>query len=329
MAVKPETVIAVKKLVPLADKVEKASKQLSGELDELKRKLAEAVKARQRSMIELHLKTLEGVINRSTAGLADCDQANGHLDTIDEDEDFLADKTRREQVEKAGKKLADAKDSLTKVFGDAKRVQNAGEKGRNEAIGTDDDMLRELAQTDRWVKQHRKDMKALYEKTEALNTKATEAAERRDAKALAAAQAEMKKLDIGVAEIVHKGHFDELDRLQKKADSGKLSAELAADLKDGIEDLRAEMAGAAVPVEYMRKNHDRVMNDLNVAEIAVKKALKVLGLDAKFEGKLKKALEGPAAGRVKALDAIAKEAGSEMDGKAMLAALIKQKVLSA
>jgi hypothetical protein len=303
MAVKPETVAAVKKLVPLADKVEKASKALRGELDELKRKLAESVKAKQRSMIELHLKTLEGVINRSTAALADCDQANGHLDTIDEDEDFLADK-----------------DTLTQVFGDGKRLQNAGEKGRGDAIGTEDDLLRELAQTDRWVKQHRKDMKALYEKTEALNTKASEAAERRDAKALAAAQAEMKKLDIGVAEIVHKGHFDELDRLQKKAESGKLSAELAADLKDGIKDLRAEMAGAGVPVEYMRKNHDRVMNELSVATIDVRKALKVLGLDAKFESKLKKALEGPAAGRIKA-------AASEMDGKAMLAALVKQKVL--
>jgi hypothetical protein len=329
MAVKPETVAAVRKLVPLADKVEKASKQLSGELDELKRKLAESVKARQRSMIELHLKTLEGVINRSTAGLADCDQANDHLDRIDEDEDFLADKTRREQVEKAGKKVADAKDLLTKVFGEGKRLQNAGEKGRSEAIGTDDDVMRELAQHDRWIKQHRKEMRALLDKTEALNNKASEAAERRDAKGLAAAQAEMKKLDIGVAEIVHKGHHDSLDRLQKKADSGKLGPELAADLKDGIKDLRAEMAGAAVPVEYMRKNHDRVMNELRVEEIDVKKALKVLNLDAKFESKLKKALEGPATARVKALDAISKEAGSAMDGKAMLAALVKQKVLSA
>lgn len=329
MAVKPETAAAVKKLVPLADKVEKASKQLQGELDELKRKLAESAKAKHRSMIELHLKTLEGVINRTTAALADCDEANGHLDVIDEDEDFLADKTRREQVEKAGKKVADAKDTLTKVFGDAKRVQNAGEKGRSDAIGTEDDVMRELAQHDRWIKQHRKDMKALLDKTEALNTKATEAAERRDAKALAAAQAEMKKLEVGVAEIVHKGHFDSLDRLQKKAESGKLSAELAADLKDGVKDLRAEMAGAGVAVEYMRKNNDRVMNDLSVAEIDVKKALKVLELDAKFESKLKKALEGPAAGRVKALDAIAKEADSKMDGKAMLALLIKQKVLSA
>jgi broad-specificity NMP kinase len=62
MAVKPGTAAGVEKLVT---KVDKAKEAVDADFDELKKKLPEAIKAKQRSTIELHLKTLETVINRS------------------------------------------------------------------------------------------------------------------------------------------------------------------------------------------------------------------------------------------------------------------------
>jgi hypothetical protein len=77
----------------------------------------------------------------------------------------------------------------------------------------------------------------------------------------------------------------------------------------------------------MLKNKDNVL-PLVIPETDSKKALKVLKIEIKWERKLKNALDGPVSARVKALDAIAKEAELDTDGKAMLAELVRQKVVA-
>jgi len=326
MAIKPETVAAVKKLVALADKIDKAKKSIDDDFGEVKTDLPNAIKAKQRSMIELNLKTLEALINETTDALADADKAIEALEVVEDDEEFLTEKGRREPVKKAGQRVNDAKDALAKTFTEAKRLQNVGEKGLTLAANAEEDKTLELARVDRAIKAHLKEVKDLFQKSETAYAKAKKAADERNRKALTAAQDEMLALPLEYANQAQKSFGTTLDRMEKEAAASTLAADVVGDLKDGIADLRGVLKTAEGFVDKMMHNLDQTIF-LDVAEVDIKQTLKALALDNKFESKLKKAIDGPASGRVKALDLIAKEAKLETDGRKMEAILVKRKVV--
>jgi hypothetical protein len=327
MAIKPATLAAMQKLITLTDQLGKAHKKLAAEFDTNEKALRAAIAAKKRLQVQTGLTLTKAQIDRVEPAMTLMRKAREQLFDINADQDFVEAKSA--QVLKLASMVDDAEAGLMAIFQKAKRLENDAEKGLKEAIEAENFELQSLISLGGTVKGFRAEAKATYTKTEALNTRASNAAEARNAKALAAAQAEMKALGVDSLKTMLDFHLESIDKLLERAKAKKLTADALAEMADGAKDLRAELAGAGVSVEYALKNRDRVMNELKVEEIDVKKALKVLSLDAKFEARLKKALDGPAAARVKALDAIAKEAKLDTDGKAMLAALVKQKVVAA
>ena len=79
-------------------------------------------------------------------------------------------------------------------------------------------------------------------------------------------------------------HGMSIDKLVERAKAKKLSGDALAEFVDAAKDLKAELAGAKVWVEYAVRNRDRVMDELKVEPIDVDKALKLLSLDARFKG---------------------------------------------
>jgi uncharacterized phage infection (PIP) family protein YhgE len=239
MPFKPETVVAVKKLVSVADKIDKAKKKVDTDFGDVKSHLPEAIKKKQRDVIELHLKLLEVVINETTDALADADKATEQLAVIEDDAEFLADTKRREQVDKASQRVDDAKDALTQAFTDAKRMQNLGEKGLQLAVGTEQDKVRELARLDRTIKAHRKEARDLFQKSEVIAAKARKAVDERNAKSLAAALEEITALPLEEASQFQKLHLASLDRFEKEVAGSKMAPDVVADLQDGVPNSRA------------------------------------------------------------------------------------------
>lgn len=323
---KADTLVAFKNLIVTADKVKKSHTKIKADFDKNEKALRAAIAAKKRHLIETHTAILRGNLSQITAAMPDISRARGHLQTVNQDEDFAAEKA--DQIAKPAGMVDDAEAYLTGAFQTGKRLENDAEKGLTEAIKGEKFELQELMGLHDSVKAFRKDAKAVHDKSLAVNDKAGAAAEARNGKALAAAQAEMKALKIDDIVTMNEFWLKQVERVAASAKDAKLSPDVAADIADGANDERAEMKGIGVYVEYMQKHREYTLG-LSVAEIDTKKALKVLGLDAKFEAKLKKALEGPAAGRVKALDAIAAEAKLEKtSGKAMEALLIKQKIIA-
>lgn len=327
MAANPETLAAMKQLIVLADKLGRLQAKVVPAHDKNEKSMRAAIAGKKRHLIQTYLAVAAAIVDQITPSMGDLNLAKVALHKVSEDEQFVAAKVA--EIEKLSAKLDDAEAALTGTFQASKRLQNEGEKGLEAALKAEKFEVQELAQTDNSIKEFRKEAKTVLMKSEAINTKASNAADARNAKALAAAQAEMKALDVDAIATMHGFWTKRVDELAKKAKEPALAPDIAADLADGANDLRSELAGAAVAVEYSGKNRDRVMG-LAVTEIDLKKALKVLELDAKFEAKLKKALDGPAGARVKALEAIGKEAKQDKpDGKAMETALVKAKVIEA
>lgn len=321
-----DTLAAMKNLIVSADKVKKAHTRIKAEFEKNEKTLRAAITAKKRHLIETHTAVLRGQLTQISDALPEVSRARGYLQTVNDDEDFAA--TKADQISKPAGMLDDGEQFLTTAFQTGKRLENDAEKGLTEAIKAEKFDLQELVSLHGSIKEFRKEAKAVYDKSLAANNKAGAAAEARNAKALAAAQAEMKAVKIDGVVTMFEFWLKQVDRVAASAKSDKVSPDVAADIVDGTNDLRAEMKGIGVYVEHMQKHREHTLG-LAVAELDIKKALKVLELDAKFEAKLKKALEGPASGRIKALDAIAAEAKLEKtNGKAMEATLVKQKVIA-
>lgn len=327
MATKPATLEAMKQLIVLADKVGKVRDKVVPAYEKNEKALRAAIADKKRHLIQTYTAVLHAHIDQITPTIGDMNKAKIALHDVSEDEQFVA--ARVADIEKLSGRLDDAEKDLTSTFQRAKRLENEAEKGLEGALKAENFELQELAMLDGTVKEVRADAKALIPKVDAVAKRADAAVTARDPKALAGAKAAMKALDVGMLRTRYDLAVGSVAEMQKKATASDLAPDLAADLADGAKDLVAELRGAKVGVDFAVEADERVMA-LSVDAIDVKKALKVLELDAKFEGKLKKALEGPAGGRVKALEAIAKEADVDKpDGKAMERALVKAKVISA
>jgi hypothetical protein len=290
----------------------------------LSTKIPTAIQDADGPKIELYLKSLKVEISDIDDSLEDTRAALDLLDTVENDEEFVS--TRLKDVEKITKIASDARTSLTSQYKSAKQFENQAEKALDGQHGTEQEAFRNLAQLDKWIADEKKELKTAFDKSEQLNTKATEAFERRDAKSLADAQKGISALEIGVKRILFDGHESSIKDFMKKADDKRYSESATAQLKDGAQDLLSRHAGTKVYLEQLEATEKRVLG-FEIAEIDVKKALKVLEIENKYEGKLAKVLKGPESSMEKGLDALAKELKLDTTGKEMLATLRKAGVL--
>jgi hypothetical protein len=328
MAIRPETLAAMKKLIGATNKVVALRDRVVPKFQKDEITLRAAIKAKKRHVIQTCQAIVQGHIDALAPAVSDLNRAKGALHDVNEDEEFVA--ARSAELLKLSEKLDAAEQDIVRTFQTAKRLQNEAEAGLQAALKEEKFEIQDLAMLEASLKDLGARAKTTLNKTEALNTQASNAVEARDAKKLAQAQAAMKALDVEQITFEFELAQKSAAAMAEKAKDKDLAPDLAADLADGAKDARATLAGISVAVEYAGKNRKRVLDELKIAEIDVRKAAKVLKLEAKFEPKLRKALEGPPGARVKALDAIAREAGLEdTDGKTMLAELLRQKVVEA
>jgi hypothetical protein len=328
MATKPETLAAMKVLIGTTNKIVALRDRVVPKFQKDEVTLRAAIKGKKRHVIQTCQAIVQGHIDTLAPAVSDLNRAKVSLHDVNEDEEFVAAKSA--ELLKLSEKLDAAEQDIVRTFQTAKRLQNEAEAGLQAALKEEKFDIQDLAMLEATLKDLGSRAKTVLNKTEALNTQASDAVDARDARKLAQAQAAMKSAGVEQIEIEFELAQKSAAALAEKAKSKELAPDLAADLADGAKDARATLAGISVSVEYAGKNRKRVLDELKIAEIDVKKAAKVLKLEAKFEAKLRKALDGPANARVKALDAIAREARLEdTDGKAMLAELVKQKVVDA
>jgi hypothetical protein len=322
MALTPENALIGLKgsVARLAD----ARKKVDPRFEDIAKEIGAAIEKGDKPMIEFYLKSLKPTIAAITEAMSDVSTAEGQIRGIEKEEDFLA--SNYDEVEKLGKAVSDAKKHFTKRYQDAKRLENTAEKALGTAGSADDEALQKLARLDHEVKDTVKRWKGWAEDAARIDDEATAAVEARDAKALAAAQKAIRPLTVLITPEMHKITKDEIDAIARRADDKKISEAVRADLKDGAKDLLAAFAPAAGYLEKVQSVGKRV-GALDVGAIDVKKALKVLGIEAKHEAKLAKVLKGPPANFEKGLSALAKELKLDTTGKDMLAELRKAHVL--
>jgi hypothetical protein len=320
----PPTPAAFTKLVQAAARIDKAKKAIDPKFGEVVKKLDDAMAGEDDTMIDVYLNALRGEVDKITAAMGDVDTGVIALSDLEQDDAFMTE--RLADVEKASKVVAKAKKDFTVQFQTAKRLENAAEKASTAALKADDLAVRQLARLDRFVKDEAKGVKALYQKAEDLNTTATAAFERRDAKGLADAQKALAALEIAAAVFMWDGQRKSVEQFQKDADDPKYADAVRADMKDGARDLLGLMKGGDVYVEQLQKIEKRVVA-FKVEPIKVSDARDALGLDKKYDRDLGAALNAAPAMWEKGLGAVAKKAGADTTGKKMLEALRKAGVI--
>lgn len=325
MPIAPATLAAFKELVATTADLDKRIKKLDAEVVKREGKIREAIAGLDTTVLETQLKAIEGDIAETTALLHDADMALIPLDTLQKDEAFMQE--RDDDADKLSKVIANTRNKTAQHFKSLKKLQNDAEDAWRKSLKSENFALRRLARLDESVKDLRKRLKERFAKLDKAAQRATAAHEARDAKALAAARAEVEALDASMAQWEFDSQKKHVDEMKKETDANKdYSDETRATLTDGIKDLQNELKTTSLWVEQTIKV-DKLVKDLKIETIDVDKALKTLEIDAKHKAKLAKILNGPSSGYEKGLTALAKELKLGTDGKAMLAELKKAGVL--
>lgn len=312
------------KLQQLATKIDKARKAFEPKFTELGGKLDAAIKDKNRELVEVYLATLEAKIVEIEATNKDLDSATIELFDVQSDKEFVA--AHLEALEKTAETIHGGKAAYAKHFQSAKRLQNAAQEIAYSQAEPEEAALRELARIDSEAKDNAKQFQALFAKADAAAERASKANDSGNAKALADAKKAFPAMDIDIAVTMLAGFVKRIDEFEKWCAQQKVSEDVKADLADGISDVRVALKSTQYTAGLLQEQAKRV-EGFEVKTVDVKKALKSLELDGKFEGKLAKVLAGPSSGWEKGLTALAKEAKLETDGKEMLAKLKKDKVV--
>ena len=325
MPINPATLAVFKELVQATADLDKRTAKLDAEVAKREAKIREAIAGLDTTVIETQLKAIEGDIAETTTLLHDADKALISLQTLLNDEAFMQE--RDDDADKVSKVIANTRTKTAHHFKTLKKLQNDAEDAWRRSLKSEDFALRELARRDESVKDLGKRLKERFAKLDKAAQRATAAHEARDAKALAAARAEVQALDASMAQFEFETEKKLLDDLKKKTDANKdYTDETRATLTDGIEDLQKSLQAMSVYVEQSLKV-DKLVKDLKIEDIDVDKALKTLEIDAKHKPKLARVLNGPPSGYEKGLSALAKEIKLDTDGKTMVTALRKAGVL--
>ena len=165
-------------------------------------------------------------------------------------------------------------------------------------------------------------VEAQTKKVYALQDKAAAAVAAGDARALEQVQGTLRALglaDLGLGNATFlKFAGDFLDEIKTL----NYSDEVMAELTDGANDLLKEAKSTQGLVEMLQGIEKNVLA-LSVEAIDAKKALKVLGLDARHLARLTKALAVPKAELERALDVLVRELKLAITGRHMLDVLRK------
>ena len=325
MAVDPEIERAYKDAMQKGDAVATAQEKIDPVFKDLSAKIPAAIKEGDGPMLAYFLKALRVELNAISTSLQDIIVAFYNLEDVEDDEDFLAE--HLPDVEKLTKSLSSARTELTRQYEAAKALENDAEKGlKSQPKGTKEEAFQELAKYDKWITEDLKELAASLGKIDTPYEKAENAVSARDAKALAEAQKATQDLDISGAAMIFESRETDLKALLKKFEAQGFDPKVCAALKDGVNDLLARHAKGKLDLKLLVESEKEILA-FKIVEIDLKKAVKVLGLDAKAEAKLAKVLKGPPAAFEKGLGALARELKLKTTGKAMLAALQKAGVV--
>jgi hypothetical protein len=322
----PETVKAFKDLLLKTDKIMKAQKKINPRFDlEISSSLPLAIKDKNVPKIELYLATLKATLKDIENSLDDTRSALIELGDIErDDEEFVS--AHLQDLDTLTTKISDAQSSLTQQFQQGKKFQEQAEKALTGLQNTVDKAYRELAELTKWVNDENKDLKDTFHESDQIATKAQAAFDARDAKALADAQKAMDALGIATKGVMFNSHENQLKEFVEKIGGSGFDADDIAQLKKGALDAQSDHVGAKVYLDQMGKQ-EKLVQDFKIEPINVKKALDTLDLDSKAESKLAKALVGTRSAMEKNLDALAKELKLKTNGKQMLAALDKARLI--
>lgn len=321
MAIDPKTAQKFKEAVVLVDRVGKARKATEAKYDDLKSRLGVAMKAKDGPKLELYLSAFEAIVSEIAKGSGLVDSALAALREVELDEEFVA--SRLAAIDKLMTIVSEARTAFARMFKDAKEQQNKGEAALASSQDAGEEAMRSLARLQKRADDDRDKLKDLFAKSEALASKAQAALDRRDTKALKDAQKAYDALLVEPAVFLHGKLMEDVAAFGEKAGASKnYGADLQAELKDGVKDIQNKAAGVRVYVDELAKT-SKMVGEMSVAEIDVKKAAKVLSLDRAAEAQLAKVLNGPPAAMSAGLDAIGAKQDPKRKGKDLLDALKK------
>lgn len=312
-------------LVRAAARIDKHRKDIVPRFAKLKARVQDAVKELDETMLRVYRTGLTAEINRITTALHDVNEGQYLLNEVNADEDFVAE--RFEAVAKLGKLVSAGSKALTETFKQAKALENEVEKAGERAYDKPDDEFRHLAWMDRNVEDGKKYILAAARKIEALEPHAQAAVDEGDAKALAQVQAAVKATVLDDLLKANQAFIDFATQFIEKVEGLGVGADVKAELIDGAKDVLGEagqVARLAAPAQQLAKD----IAALKIDALDAKKALKVLGLDAKHLARLGKALSVPRADLERALDLMARELKlGDASGKAWVMDLRKAGVV--
>jgi hypothetical protein len=331
MADDPKSIARYKEAIVKIDAVDKARKATGPKYEDLKKRIAGAIKTKAESKLELYQSALEAVVSEIARGSDKVDHAHGAMRELELDDAFAA--SHVAAIDKLTDILEAGQKSFDEMFKDAKKLQNDIEA----ALATADDVAtlarRALARLQKRSDDDRESLKKLFARSDALAQKADDAKETHKKPLLAAAQKAYADLLVEPALFLHGKLIEELAAFAVEAGLPKYGPELQKELKDGIKDIQVQMAGVRVYVEQLDETSKRV-KEMTVEEIdmkqAAKKAAKLLALDRAREDEMVKAFEATflSGDLAAALDKIGAKADPKQKGKDMLVKLRSAKIVT-
>ncbi len=331
MADDPKTVALYKDAIAKIDTAGKARKATEPKFDDLKKRIAIAIKTKATSKLELYQSALEAVVSEIAKGSDKVDRAHGAMRELELDKEFAG--GHLAAIDKLTDILEASQKAFDEMFKESKKLQ----KDIDTALASAEDAAtlarRSLERLQKRADDDREALKKLFARSEALAQKADDAKETHKQPLLSAAQKAYADLLVEPALFLHGKLMEELMAFVVEAGLPKYGPELQAELKDGIKDIQVQMAGVRAYVEQLDETSKRV-KAMTVDEIDMKlmarKGAKYLALDRDAEDAMAKAFAATfLSGNLEtALDKIGAKAEPKQKGKDMLIKLQKMKVVT-
>ena len=308
-------------LKPRAVELLKAHEAQTEKLRTLLFSLKAAVDKSDVRLIKLYLKALTAELAELANHLSRTAKLLHDLDDLETDENVIED---LKEVEDLTAKLSDLERKLKKNYEIGKKSEDEANKALEKHTEDEGDVAEQWAILEAWIKAAAKRHKDTLKEMEKATESAKKAAASRDDKTLKQAQkdsTELRNIKPTVQELK-----ESLTKFNAKFHINTLSKDLqeqfARDLA-ALKDLMTEVG----KIETELVKADDAIQGMSLEPIDYKKAATLLKIPSQYEAKLKKALESDEAARVKALDALAKEAHLDPSGKEMVAILKKAHVI--
>jgi hypothetical protein len=318
MPIAQETLAAFKRLAAATAGLDQRIKKLDAEVAKRTAKIAEAIEANDTTLLDIQLAAIGGDIDEVSTLLHDANGALTDLEKLQRDVDFMLE--RDDHAATVGGIVARVRTGVARHTKTLKDLQNAAEDAWRKSTRSEDFALRDLASTEKDVPDLQKEVSATFTQAVGVALRADKALQDRNAKALAAAKAEMAKLDVTGTRIRVETMAKVLADREKSIGNREVAKDTLATLKDGYADLKRQMGRVTQTLGSLLAEEAGV-KAMEIKPIDVKKALGALGLDGKAEAALAKVLNGPPREWEKGLDALARTFKTGATGAKYLASL--------